>query len=284
MSGEGVADAGGGTGDAAAQAAAAAAGASKPWHDGVEAELLGHFQSRGLDKMSARDAAISEAKAYREASKLIGAPPESMVRIPKEAADTEGWNKVYDRLGVVRDPAKFDFSTVKFADGTALDEDTIKSFRQDAIDLKLTADGAKDYAKKIVAQRDAQKAAEQTAYTEKLAAEKDTLKKNWGSNYNMNLVTAQNAAKTLGIQPDEIKALEGTVGFSRVLEIMRNIGARTGEDKFVQGGGGGAMTVEQAKSELAMLERDTDWSNKFQNGDVNAVKRFNDLTRMAVGL
>jgi hypothetical protein len=256
----------------------------KPWYDGVEPELLGHFQARGLDKKTATEAAISEAKAYREASKLIGAPPESMVRIPKEANDTEGWQKVHERLGVPSDPAKYDFSGIKFADGTELNEDFVKGLRASAGAAKLSIDGAKEVAKFIVGQIDADEKTEQAEYAGKLAVEKDTLAKNWGSNAASNMVIAQNAAKTLGIQPEEIKALEGVVGYARVMDMLRNIGARTGEDKFVKNEGTGlVMTKEQAQSELALLEKDTEFFNKLQKGDVLATQRYQNLTRMASG-
>lgn len=255
-----------------------------PWYQGADAEMVGHLQARGLDKKTAAEAALSEAKAYREAAKLIGAPPESMVRIPKEANDAEGWAKVHERLGVPSDPAKYDFSGVKFADGSALTEDFAKELRASVAAAKLSVDGAKEVAKFVVKQIETQEAQETAEYASKLAVEKDTLKKNWGSNFNQNLVVAQNAAKTLGIQPDEITALESQIGYSRVMEMLRNIGARTGEDKFITNQATGlAMTKETAQAELALLANDTDFYQKYQRGDVISVQRFNDLTRIAAG-
>lgn len=271
-------------GGAAGTGTTAAAG-SKPWYEGADAEMVGHLQARGLDKKTAAEAALSEAKAYREAAKLIGAPPESMVRIPKEANDAEGWAKVHERLGVPSDPAKYDFSGVKFADGSELTEDFTKELRASVSAAKLSADGAKEIAKFVVKQIETQEAQETAEYASKLAVEKDTLKKNWGSSFNQNLVVAQNAAKTLGIQSDEITALESQIGYSRVMEMLRNIGARTGEDKFITNQATGlAMTKETAQAELDLLVNDTDFFAKYQRGDVISVQRFNDLTRIAAGL
>src|SRR5258708_6406048 len=94
----------------------------KPWHDGLAAEDVGYFQNRGWDKVDAKTAAINAAKAHREAEKLIGAPADKIIRLPNDPNDAEAWRQVRLRLGAPKDAKEYDFSTVKFADGTDLDE------------------------------------------------------------------------------------------------------------------------------------------------------------------
>jgi len=266
----------------------AAAATGEPWFkgvSGVDDEIIGHLQNRGLDKKSAAEAAISEARAYREAQKLLGVPPEQLVRIPKDANDQEGWAKLHERLGVPTDLTKYDFSDVKFTDGSAVEDDFVKSLREFAGSTKLTVDAAKSVARFIVKQIEASEAADTAEYASKLANEQTILKTNWGSNAAVNKVVAENAAAKLGVKPEEIAALEKGVGYARVMEMFRNIGVRMGEDQFVNGGQpGGAMTVEQAKATLAQREADKDWVAKFERGDSAAKNEWNNLTRVIAGV
>ena len=64
--------------------------------------------------------------------------------------------------------------------------------------------------------------------TEKLALEKAELAKSWGSNYAANKIVAENAARALGIDPAAVAALEQQVGYGKVMEMFRTIGAKIG--------------------------------------------------------
>jgi hypothetical protein len=256
------------------------------WYDGADAELIGHLQNRGLDKMTPAAAALSEAKAYREASKLLGAPPDSLLRMPKDAADKDGWQKVYDRMGVPATKDKYDFTGIKFADNKDLDPAFVTTLRDVAADLHLTNDAAKALAQHITKLIDNDEATDQAEYDGKLAVERDTLQKNWGSNSASNKVVAENAARALGVTQEELAALEKTVGYARTMEMFRQVGARIGEDKFIksEGPAGGVMTVEQAKATLKSLQNDTVWVSKYEAGDIQAGQQFHNLTRLIAGV
>lgn len=281
--------AGAGTDDAAAQATAAAAAtaaanAAKPWYDGADAETVGYLQNRGWDKTDAKTAAFEASKAHRAAEKLIGAPADQLLRVPKDAGDAEGWAKFNERMGIITDPAKLDFSAVKFADGAALDDGFVADLKAAIPALKLTKDGATEFAKFIVKQIEKSEATDAAEYNGKLAAERDALKVNWGANANVNKVVAENAAQKLGVKSEELSALEKVVGYSRVMEMFRNIGVRMGEDKFVTGNqAGGSMSVEQATATLAERENDSAWVTKLMAGDAATKQEFQNLTRVKAG-
>ena len=272
---------------AKATADAAAAAGSKPWFEGVDTDTSGYLQNRGWDKLSAKDAALAATKAHREAEKLIGAPPEQVIRLPKDANDAEGWAKVHTRLGVPADVKDYDFSTVKFTTGEVVDDEFAGELRSVAGEAKLTKDQATSVAKAVVKLIDKAEADDAAEYATKLAAEKVTLAANWGANKTANLIVAQNAAEKLGVKPDEIKALESVIGYARVMEMFRTVGSKTGEDTFINGGPGGGntpMTKEAAQARLTSLEHDTDWQAKFEKGDVRARQEFDNLTRMISGV
>lgn len=262
-------------------------GADKPWFDGYDADLTAHIQNRGWDKLPLKDAVAQAVKSHREAEKLIGVPQEQLLRFPKDINDKDAYKAIYNRLGKPADVKEYDFKGVQFADKTDLEESFTNDIRSLADKLNLSKDGAVELAKSIVGMIDKGEADETTEYTTKLAAEKETLKTNWGAaNYNANKIIAENAAAKLGIDAEGVSALEKVVGYAKVMEMFRKIGAQMGEDKFVTngGGGGGALTKEQAEQKLSALEKDDEWQKKYWAGDTATVQEFNNLTRIVAGV
>lgn len=274
---------------AAASAAAAAAGAAKPWYDGhAEGPFLGHLQTHGWDKLTPAEVALKASQSHYEASKFLGVDPKLLVRLPKDAADQAALQNIRSKLGVPADAKEYDFSTLKFKDGTALDETTTNRLRALAAKSFLTKDQALTAGQEVIEAMDADEAAEATEYETKLAAEKDTLAKNWGSNRNANAVVAKNAAQTLGVSAEAITAMEKTMGYAAVMEMFRNIGVRIGEDKFITNGPGGQggtfMSKEAADARLEQLTNSSDFQTRFGNREPAAMKEFDDLTRISAGL
>src|SRR5881394_756652 len=64
-----------------------------------------------------------------DAEKLVGVPADQVLRVPKDAADEKGWNAVWSRLGKPTDAKGYDFSDIKFADGTAPDATFVETMR-----------------------------------------------------------------------------------------------------------------------------------------------------------
>src|SRR5271170_991204 len=97
------AGAGGGSGAGAGdQGSGQGAGAgSTPWFQGksdIPAEYVGHWQNTGLHLKTAEDGMREMTKSYLEARKLIGVPENQILRMPKDAADEQGWLTLRTRL------------------------------------------------------------------------------------------------------------------------------------------------------------------------------------------
>lgn len=277
-----AAAAGTGTADAAAVAAAAAA-TSKPWYDGADDDTKGYLQNRGWDKVDAKTAAFNAAKAHREAEKLLGIPADKIVRLPKDANDVEGTAAFRAKLGVPADPKDYDFSKVKFADGTEIGtafKDTLSAALSKA---NVSKDGAPDIASAVVKFMETAETTNAGESAAKLAIAKDALKANWGNNFNANMIVAQNAFKALGMPVEAAQALEATAGYDKVMEMFRNIGARIGEDTFVRStapGQTGSMSKEQATAALNEKLNDSLWADKLSKGDTATAREFDTLTRL----
>lgn len=254
---------------------------------GFDDETKGYVQNKGLATKPINEAFLAVTKMHRDAERMIGAPANEMVRLPKEANSPE-WAGVYKRLGALNAPEDYKFDGVKHAGDKPLNEGLVATLRKAAFGAHLPNEAAATVAKEIVAHLDGVESARLAEETAKLQNEKKLLKDNWGVNEPANMVVARAAATALGVSPEAVAALEKTVGYSKVMEMFRVIGSKIGEDRFVQssgsGGNGGPMTKDQAVAEKADLKRDDAWVKRFLNGGVEEKRKMEALDRIISGV
>lgn len=252
----------------------------------VDAELNGHLQNHGWDKLPAADAAIAAAKSHREAAKLIGVPPDKMVRIA-EPNDEAGRKAMWAKLGTPGDPKEYGVEGMKRADGSALSpalQDFMRTTFAAALLPKETAARVGSELVKFLDGQEVTKAAERTA---KLKEGHDALDKNWGANKEANLFIAKNAAAKIAVQvpgiQEAVAALESQVGYDKVMEMFRVLGVQMGEARFVGNGAPGApngsvMSKDQAVARVAELKKDAAWTARYLNGDAEAGREMMALS------
>lgn len=272
------------TAAAAAAAAGAVAGTPTPWTAGLDAELLGHAQNRGWHDKSADAVAREALKAHREAETLIGLPADRVLKLPKDASDEAGWKAVYARLGTPADPKEYDFSAVKFKDGSELTPAFVDHIRNVAATSHLSKEAAVEVAKGVVAYLDSSSEGETAEKTARLAEEKAKLATEWGANLDANKYVATQTALKLGVKPEEVASLENLIGYARTMELFRSIGQKIGEDSFITNGGPnpGVMTREQAIARKAELLRDEAWAKRYTAGDATANRELQALLAIIV--
>lgn len=266
-----------------------------PWHstinateagfsgDAAASELAGYLKNRGYDAMTPDKAVALAIKSHREAEKLVGAPANEILRMPKDANDQEGWQRFNARVGVPADAKEYDFSAVKLTDGTALDDGFIAALAPALKDARVPKDAAPAVAKAIVNFLEKSELAETNESVTALQNEKEALGIKWGSNVEANLMIARQTAKTLGVTPEQIAAAEKVLGYSNIMEMFRNIGTKIGEDSFVKNpspGGSGVMSKDQAAAQLAERQNDQEWVGKLLAGDPTVTKEFHNLTQI----
>lgn len=254
-----------------------------PWYTGVEGytpELVGHIQSKGWDKLDAPKAALELTKAWKEAEKFVGVPANQIIRVPTDVNDAAGWKTLWQRLGAPADAKDYDFTTSK------LDAATQEVLRSTAAAANLPKDAATAVAAALAKHAETADAAKVADYTAKVEGERATLAKNWGANHAANMIVAKGAAAALGMTPEEIGALEKTVGYARTFEMLRNVGSKIGEDKFITSGGAGGngiMTKEQAVAKLADLKKDESFVKRYMTGDTAAAREMAQLHTLIHG-
>lgn len=256
------------------------------WFAGADTETLGYLQNRGWDKLPADKAANEAVKAHREAEKLLGVSQEQLVRLPKDAADVAGWNAVHKKLGVPEKPEEYDISGAKFSDGKTLGEKEVAALQQIASELKLPKASAALLAQHLIKIAEAEGNNTKAEFEAKMASETENLKKNWGSNFSAHKLIAEETMKKFGIPPEAVTALAEAAGYAATMEAFRNIGVRTGEDKFIISGdrSGGLMTKDEANYKMSQLQNDRAWYTRFSNGDAAANREFSDLTKIIAGV
>lgn len=254
---------------AATAAAAAAAAAAPKWYEGADPTIVNHLTSHGWTTKTPTEAALAATKSHLEAAKLLGQPQDKLARIP-EPNDEAGWKSFYERLGAPTDAKQYDFSTVKGADGTALDQATSDFIRAQATALHLNQNAALTLAQNIVKQTDSANAATLADKTAALATDRAALMKDWGANADANLFIVRQTAAALGVSKEQVDALEKMdgMGYAKVMEMFRNIGTKIGEDTFVRNTGapGNVMSGTDASARRQELLTDSAWTARYQAG------------------
>lgn len=234
--------------------------------------------------MTPQEALAQSIKSYNEAEKFLGVPKDQLLRRP-DPNDPASQAAFYQQLGKPADKTGYDFSAVKFADGSALDDGFVDYMRETADSLNLSKDAATAVAASLVKYMDQSEASEAGERTAAVTAQMDALKKEWGPSFDAHKFVANHGALKLGISQPEFDQMFQTPGGAKMLEIFRKVGELAGESRFVSNGGGGGnvlMTREQAVARKDELMRDDAWVTKHNNGDSAAVREMAGLNTIIV--
>lgn len=265
-----------------------------PWFKdvaGFDTDVVGVMTAKGWDKLTPQEASLQAVNAYRAAEKLIGAPADEILRLPKDPASPD-WARVHTRMGKPEKVEGYDLSTVKFSDGKDLDEGFVKSMRDLAFKGNLPAKAAADITSGVVKLLEDRDNGSKAETATKLIAQKQALGALWkvapdalDKSPQMNL--ARNAMKALGIDDETVvgvNALESVVGYDKTLELFRMIGSRMREDNYISptpgSGNDNIMTPATAQVRKDELMKDADWRAKWFAGDNQARKEIQDLDRV----
>jgi hypothetical protein len=258
-----------------------------PWHQGLDAEIIGHAQNKGWKLDDPKEAFAGAVKQARELERHFGVPPEQLLKIPKNGAPPEDVKAFRMKLGMPAEAKDYDFAAIKHADGAALDTALADSLRVSAHNSGLSKEAAAEMAKAVVKHMDDAKSAVKTVTDAKLAEEKAKLQENWGTKFQYNHIKAMEAAQRLGPEfAGAVAALEGQVGYAKVMDLFRRIGISGSEDIFVERGTAGEGTVTTqagAVARKAELMADREWTKRLDAGDAKTVAEWKGLNRMIDG-
>lgn len=258
-----------------------------PWYQGVvDADVLGGWQNKGYDLSDPIKVAVEAGKAARELERMVGVPRDQLLRLPTNANDPAAWRPVYERLGAPKEAKDYDFASVKYNDGSELEPALIDGLRQAFHARGVSKDAALDITKAVVKVAESENAATATEVETRRNSEMARLDALWGQKKNENMLTAMNGARRAGFTPEQVKKMEEAVGIDVVGEFFRKLGASTTEDTFVEGskGTGSPATAEAAKSRLADLKSDAEWTKRYLAGSAKEVREFKNLMAQITGV
>lgn len=264
-----------------------------PWFSTLDADMQSHVTGRGWDKMDAAAAALEAAKSHYAAQKLIGVPPESVIKLPKDATDPS-WQSAYDRvagMALPKTPEEYTFEGVQTKDGKALGDADTKFLRDVATKYKLPITAARGLAADIVARHEmtAEAAGSATALTRE--SNQVALRTAWGGAFDQNDFSATRAAEAVGLTSevmDAMKALPADKYIANMNALLK-LSQQLNEATILRGGSPvrdptAGLSQEAARERLNALRSDKVWGAKYLAGDADANAEFQKLTRLAVGM
>lgn len=227
-----------------------AAPAQNTWYDGASDEIKGLVQNKKWDSP------VKALEAYHQLEKFVGAPPEQIVKLPKDLSDPSALEPIYNKLGRPESPDKYE---IKLPDGVQVDENRLKQGRELAHKLGLNP---KQFQELVA--MDAQYYQQTMESTvkeqqEKATLEAESLKKEWGNAYDERRELARRALRSnlpQGADGDAIlESLEKSAGLANTLKLLANIGSKIGEDKAPNAGAERQFgySPEQAKYDKQQL-------------------------------
>lgn len=270
--------------------------AEPKWHDSFDAEAKNYINERGLADKDPTSAFLEAMKAHRQAEAFIGAPKDQILRMPKQDAPPEEWDKFFERAtGYSTKADDYKLEGLKFADGTEA-QDSFKDFiRQRATELHLSPQATEKLAQETMKYLEANETAQKTEDNAAAVKAMEQLKNSWGPNYEANKVIADRGyeaiMKAAGFTQEQMtKAVQGLGelnGKAETMQMLLAVGQRLGEDKFVGGGGPsgqlGPRTAEEARAKIEELKKDSEFAKRWLAGGSAEIKQMQDLHTLAYG-
>lgn len=251
--------------------AAATPGAGEPaaWYG--KAELKPFVENKGFRN-------VDDVFTWgQNLEKLVGL---DKLPMPKDETDTEGWNRVYDRLGRPKDPKDYQLPVPDGMDRGFADKFAAKFHARG-----LTTAQARGVAEDWNAAVTEMAAADNAQFATKSKGELDALTRELGKDGAATYFDQVNlAAQALGVTKADIKSMERSLGTRRMLDLLHKMGDGMAEDNLDgDGQGGGAMTPDAARAKVKELQADKSWVAKFRGGDAAARAEMDKLNRIIAG-
>jgi hypothetical protein len=253
----------------------------KPWYETIPEAPVKELMAQKNYKTP-----HETAVAYYNLNKITSTEDARKVIIPGADAKPEEWDAFHTKLGRPPNPEGYN-EVFKFDDKVKVDPTVVDFGKKLAHKLGLEPRRSKMMADEwnAFAAEQGQKSA--TTWSAENDKEVETVKSKWGNDADALIEGGRRVYKSLGLDEALMSKIEAHVGAAPVIELLARIGKATAESGFMgggQGGGGGdpnAMTAEGAAMEIARLNGDKDFQEKYTNRHhpehASALSRMNAL-------
>ena len=230
----------------------------------------------------------SLAKSYLSAQRMLGVPPDQIVRLPGAEADAAAWDGVYAKLGRPEKADGYKFADVTLPEGLKIDDGLKGGFQEAAHKAGLSTKQADalyawwngEAANRYTAERTQSAAAIQAAET--------GLRTEWGEAFDQNLAMARQAVDHYG--GNELKAeldAKGLANNPRLAKVFAALGKNLQEDGIIGRGGvnGDQHSPGEAQQQISALRADAEftkaYTQKSHPNHADAVARMQRLYQQA---
>lgn len=196
-------------------------------------------------------------RGYREAEKLIGRDPNTLLVIPR-ADDPAGFLAAMGKLGRPETADKYE---VDVPQGEKPDDAYVNWAKSTFHEIGLTAAQVKNLTAKHNQYVSGLLTQQSKDYEQRVAADKSALVSEWRDGHERMMNSAKSAATALGFTAPMIDAMEKTIGYAGTHKFLAGLGQKLSEDGFVGAGGkgngfSGMMTPAEAKAEWENMKVD----------------------------
>jgi hypothetical protein len=266
----------------AVNAPAAAPAAGGKWYEslGFDADTVGWMGNRGLTEMDTTEALKNSINGFRNAEKFLGVPKDQLLRMPNfEKADATELGEFWSKLGKPADAKGYELAVPEGVSPDYADH-MAAAMHEAHIPKSMAAALVKANEGYIAKMNESAKA----AAVEANKSQVENLRKEWGEAFDVQEGAARHAAQELGIQAEQLDALQGVIGFDGTMKLFASIAEKIGEPAFHGGSGGGEggpMTPVRAQARIKELQGDKEWSAKYLNGNTEARAEWDRLHKIA---
>lgn len=249
------------------------------WYDNLELsdETKGLIQTKNFKTFN------DFVKSYQNIEKMTGVDKNEIIRIPKgKDGEEPDYTDVFKALG----------RPEKFSDYGLPDNDFANKVAEEMFRLGLStkqAKGIADFVDKYAQENGQAQSAEQEAQLEAAAKEaKESLRKEWGKDYDLNIEVAKQAVAdlkdTIGLDSDVLDKLGDVIGVDKAAKLFYLLGKESAADgaknlaDYVSKTG--SETPEMARYKLSEMYSDPEVGKKLAAHDPNVVKELNRLNKI----
>lgn len=232
------------------------------WSSGFDEATQAYVKNKGWDSPD------KVLESYRNLERFQGGA-KNVLEIPGEDADETALSDFYNKLGRPDTPDQY---------GIEGDEE----FSKAAYELGLSKNQAASLYEKL----SEKSASDLKAYEEQVdqenAAALDTLKQQWGRDYDKNVLAGQKAAHALGYGEEALLELETGMGTQAMMELFSKVGSMMSEPDFITGQAGDfSQSEHSARQELEALKMDSKWMDEYLAGDPAKHAKWTALNKKA---
>lgn len=222
-----------------------------PWFNGFADEDVGYIKNKGWD---APDGTKNLLTSYKNLEKLRGVPEDRLVKLPEKSDDSEGWGKVFEKLGRPEKPEGYEFQA---PENSKIDSDRLKWSADTAYLMGLNKAQYKALVENTLKYESEIQAKYQQAAEQERIQSFNTLKDEWGKGYEERKTLAERGLMHFMTDKSEhaVAKMQELFGYADVMKMFANIGQAIGEDKVPSSDGDRPFgyTPEQAKSDMQQL-------------------------------